>query len=74
MIVLGCNFKIRLIFRSLREMERSVKKRLKSKSFAAGVERDEVYKGVELFGVTLEEHIQLIIDALYEKRVELDLE
>ena len=29
-IVLGCNFKIRLIFRNLRDIERSVKKRLKS--------------------------------------------
>ena len=30
MIVFGCNFKIRLIFRNLREIERSVKNRLKS--------------------------------------------
>jgi len=29
-IVLGCNFKIRLIFRNFRDIERSVKNRLKS--------------------------------------------
>ncbi len=52
---------------------KSVKKRLRTKNFAAGVERDEVHKGVELFDVTIEEHIQFIINALYEKRIELDL-
>lgn len=52
---------------------KSVKKRLKSKSFAAGVERDEVYKGVELLDIPIEEHIQFIIDALYENRDALDL-
>ena len=29
-IVFGCNFRIRLIFRSLREIDKSVKNRLKS--------------------------------------------
>ncbi|HEY3430649.1 MAG TPA: HD domain-containing protein, partial [Cyclobacteriaceae bacterium] len=36
---------------------KSVIKKLKDKGFAAKVERDEVYKGVELLGVDLNEHI-----------------
>ncbi len=42
----------------------SVKKKLKDKSFAAKVDRDEVRAGVELLGVDLGEHIQFLIDAL----------
>ena len=43
---------------------KSVKKKLKSKGFAAGVERTEVTAGAELLGVDLGEHIQFVIDAL----------
>ncbi len=43
---------------------RSVKKKLKSKGFAAGVDRREVAAGVELLGADLGAHIQFIIDAL----------
>ena len=43
---------------------KSVKKKLKSKGFAAGVDRVEVSAGVELLEVDLGEHIQFIIDAL----------
>jgi predicted hydrolase (HD superfamily) len=42
----------------------SVKKKLKDKAFAAKVNRDDVYQGVERLGVNLDEHIQLVIDAL----------
>jgi predicted hydrolase (HD superfamily) len=42
----------------------SVKKKLKDKGFAAKVSRDDVYNGVERLGVPLDEHIQLVIDAL----------
>ena len=42
----------------------SVKKKLKDKSFAAKVNRTDVYSGVERLGVALDEHIQLVIDAL----------
>ena len=42
----------------------SVKKKLKDKSFAAKVNRDDVYQGAERLGVNLDEHIQLVIDAL----------
>jgi len=52
---------------------KSVKKRLRTKTFAAGVERDEVHKGVELLEIPIEEHIQFIIDALYANREALDL-
>ena len=37
---------------------------LKDKSFAAKVKREDVYGGVERLGVNLDEHIQLVIDAL----------
>lgn len=50
---------------------KSVKKKLKQKSFAAKVEREEIAKGVELLGVDLTEHIQFIINVLREHREEL---
>ena len=46
---------------------KSVKKKLKQKSFAASVNREEVYEGPEELDVTLDEHIQFIIDSLKEK-------
>jgi len=51
----------------------SVKKKLKDRSFAAKVDREEVKAGVELLGVNLDEHIQLIIDALTPHAEELGL-
>jgi len=50
---------------------KSVIKKLKDKGFAAKVDRYEVRKGVELFGVDMTEHIALIIDTLRENREEL---
>jgi len=50
---------------------RSVVKKLKDKGFAAKVERDEVYKGAELLGVDLTEHITFIIETLRANREEL---
>lgn len=52
---------------------RSVIKKLKDKSFAAKVERDEVYKGAELLGVDIQEHIAFIIAVLKENRAELGI-
>lgn len=52
---------------------KSVIKKLKDKGFAAKVERDEVYKGVELLGVELSEHIAFIIEALIPHRAELGI-
>jgi len=43
---------------------RSVKKKLKQASFAAGVHRDEVYKGVELLGLELDEHITNVVESM----------
>ncbi len=53
---------------------KSVKKKLKDKSFAAKVERTEVTAGAELLGVDLSEHIQFVIDALRPHAGELGLE
>jgi predicted hydrolase (HD superfamily) len=52
---------------------KSVIKRLKDKGFAAKVERDEVQKGAELFGVEMTEHIQFIIDVLRKNKSELGI-
>jgi putative nucleotidyltransferase with HDIG domain len=43
---------------------KSVKKKLKQPSFAAGVHRDEVYAGAELIGLELDEHIRNVIAAM----------
>jgi putative nucleotidyltransferase with HDIG domain len=43
---------------------KSVKKKLKQPSFAAGVHRDEVYAGAELLGLELDVHIANVIAAL----------
>lgn len=50
---------------------KSVIKKLKDKGFAAKVDRNEVYKGAELFGVDLQEHIAFIIETLRKNRDEL---
>ncbi len=52
---------------------KSVKKKLKQKSFAAKVEREEIQKGIELFEVDLDSHVQFIIEVLRENRDELGI-
>ena len=52
---------------------KSVKKKLKQPSFAAGVHRDEVYAGAELLGVELSEHIANVIGAMRPIASELGL-
>ena len=52
---------------------KSVRKKLKQPSFAAGVNRDDVYKGAEELGVELDEHIAFVIDALRPVAPELGL-
>ena len=48
---------------------KSVKKKLKQPSFAAGVHRDEVYAGAEGLGLDLDEHIRNVIAALQAAEV-----
>jgi putative nucleotidyltransferase with HDIG domain len=43
---------------------KSVKKKLKQPSFAAGVHRDEVYAGAQLLGIDLDDHIRNVVEAL----------
>ena len=52
---------------------KSVKKKLKQPSFAAGVHRDEVQAGAELLGVDFDEHIQTVTDAMKPISGELGL-
>lgn len=52
---------------------KSVIKKLKDKGFAAKVDREEVYKGAELFGVALPDHIGFIIEVLRKNRTELGI-
>jgi putative nucleotidyltransferase with HDIG domain len=42
----------------------SVKKKLKTKGFAAKVNRDDITRGAAEFGVDLDAHVQFVIDAL----------
>jgi putative nucleotidyltransferase with HDIG domain len=52
---------------------KSVRKKLKQPSFAAGVHRDEVYAGAELLGLELDEHIANVVAALQPIADELGL-
>jgi putative nucleotidyltransferase with HDIG domain len=52
---------------------KSVKKKLKQPSFAAGVHREEVYAGAELIGLALDEHIANVVAALQPIARELGL-
>ena len=52
---------------------KSVKKKLKQPSFAAGVHRDEVYAGAEGLGLDLDEHIRNVVAALQPIAGELGL-
>jgi len=42
----------------------SVRKKMKTKGFAAGVNRDDLYKGAEELGVEIDEHIANVIQAM----------
>ncbi|MCU0958496.1 MAG: HDIG domain-containing protein [Pirellulaceae bacterium] len=51
----------------------SVRKKMKQKSFAAAVNRDDIVRGAADLGVDLDEHIQFVIDALTPLATELGL-
>src|ERR671937_2172584 len=52
---------------------KSVKKKLKQPSFAAGVNRGEVYQGAEELGVDFDEHVAKVIAAMEARAEELGL-
>jgi putative nucleotidyltransferase with HDIG domain len=52
---------------------KSVKKKLKQPSFAAGVSREDVYEGAELLGLGLDEHIANVVAAMQPIAGELGL-
>jgi putative nucleotidyltransferase with HDIG domain len=52
---------------------KSVKKKLKDPSFARGVNREDVNRGLEELGVDFTEHVQLVIDAMREIQDDLGL-
>jgi predicted hydrolase (HD superfamily) len=43
---------------------KSVKKKMKDKAFARGVDREDVTRGAELLGIELDEHISNVIEAM----------
>ena len=51
----------------------SVKKKLKQKSFAAAINRDDITRGAADLGIDLDEHIQFVIDAMAGRADELGL-
>jgi predicted hydrolase (HD superfamily) len=53
---------------------KSVKKKFKQKAFAAAIDREDIFAGVEELGVDMTEHIQRVIDALKESAGELGLD
>jgi putative nucleotidyltransferase with HDIG domain len=52
----------------------SVLRKMKSKGFAKGVNREDVVRGAADFGVELEEHIQFVIEAMKTIAPELGLD
>jgi predicted hydrolase (HD superfamily) len=51
--------------RSVNEVDaKSVKKKMKDKAFARGVNRDDVVNGAADLGVDLDWHIQFVVDAM----------
>jgi putative nucleotidyltransferase with HDIG domain len=52
---------------------KSVKKKLKQPSFAAGVDRDQVRRGAEELGVDFDEHVAFVIESMGEQADELGL-
>ncbi len=53
---------------------RSVRKKMKQKSFAAAVNREDIVRGAEDLGVDLNEHIEFVAGALRERADVLGLE
>ena len=61
--------------KSLHEVDaRSVRKKMKDKAFARGVNRDDVLLGAQELGVELDTHIQFVIDAMRARAADLGLQ
>ncbi len=52
---------------------KSVKKKLKDKAFARSVNREDIYLGVEDLGISLDDHIAFVLQAMLPLAEELDL-
>jgi putative nucleotidyltransferase with HDIG domain len=52
---------------------KSVRKKMKDKAFARGVNRDDVIQGAEDLGMDLNEHIEFVIDAMRTRAADLGL-
>ena len=51
--------------RSLADVDVSgVRKKMKDKAFARGVNRDDIISGADALGVPLDEHIAIVLDAM----------
>jgi putative nucleotidyltransferase with HDIG domain len=51
----------------------SFKKKMKDKAFARAVSREDMLHGAELLGVTLDEHVQIVVDSMSVIAPELGL-
>src|SRR5262249_42705818 len=58
--------------KSVHEVDaKSVRKKMKDKAFARGVNRDDVVLGAQELGVDLDAHIQFVIEAMQKRADEL---
>lgn len=53
---------------------KSVKKKWKDKAFARGANREDIERGTAELGIPLDEHIQVVLDAMKEIAAELGLQ
>ena len=53
---------------------KSVRKKMKQKSFAAAVDREDIVRGAEELGVDLDEHIEFVASALKQRAEALGFE
>jgi len=60
--------------KSVHEVDaRSVRKKMKDKAFARGVNREDVISGAQELGVDLDEHIAFVIGSMQERSADLGL-
>ncbi len=60
--------------RDVREVEvSSVRKKMKDKAFARAVHREDITEGAALLGVSVDEHIAVVLDAMQGIAAELNL-